>query len=184
MTRDELEHLLRACANVLNDRAHLRRKHKLVVVGSQSILGQYPAAPVTILQSMEADIFPLDEPQSADVIDGALGEGSHFHETHGFYAQGVGPTTAILPEGWEERLVKVETPATDPGIGLCLEVHDLAISKYLAGRPKDLEFTAALARHDLTRKDVLLERLATTTVDMARRKLATQRIALHFRRRR
>jgi hypothetical protein len=68
MTRDELEHLLRASANVLNDRANLRRKHKFVVIGSQSILGQYPAAPVTILQSMEADIFPLDEPESADVI--------------------------------------------------------------------------------------------------------------------
>jgi hypothetical protein len=29
-------------------------------------------------------------------------------------------------------------------------VHDLAISKYYAGREKDFEFTAELARHGLT----------------------------------
>lgn len=184
MTRDQLEHLLRASANVLNDRDHVRRRRDFVVIGSQSILGQYPGAPVTVLQSMEADLFPLDQPELADFIDGALGEGSPFHATHGFYAQGVGPTTAILPDGWQDRLITVETPATDPGVGLCLEVHDLAISKYIAGRPKDVEFTAALARHALAHKDILLERLAATTVEMPRRKLAAQRIALDFRRRR
>lgn len=46
--------------------------------------------------------------------------------------------------------------------GLCLEVHDLAISKYVAGREKDLAFTAVLARHGLTRKHTLLERARRT----------------------
>ena len=30
----------------------------------------------------------------ADKIDGAIGEGSQFHQTYGYYAQGVGPETA------------------------------------------------------------------------------------------
>lgn len=31
-----------------------------------------------------------------------------------------------------------------PGIGLCLEAHDLAASKLAAGREKDFEFVGAL----------------------------------------
>lgn len=40
---------------------------------------------------MEADRYPSDAPEKADLIDGALGEGLHFHDTHKYYAQGVGP---------------------------------------------------------------------------------------------
>lgn len=96
------------------------------------------------------------------------------------YAQGVGPETAILPQGWQQRLVRVQTPATSPAIGLCLEVHDLAVSKYIAGRPKDLEYTRELMRHGMTKKKVLMERLAATRLDAARNKLAAQRIKFHF----
>jgi hypothetical protein len=77
-------------------------------------------------------------------------------------------------------MTHMETSATEPGIGLCLEVHDLAVSKYIAGREKDLEFTRELAQHGMTQRDVLLKRLASTVVDPERRKLAFQRIALHF----
>jgi hypothetical protein len=66
-------------------------------------------------------------------------------------------------------------------VGLCLEVHDLAISKYVAGREKDLSFTFELARHGMTNKSVLLERLKNTALRDVIRKLVRQRIALHFR---
>lgn len=181
MTRDQLEHLLRASAQVLNDRLRSESEQQLVVIGSQAVLGQFPDAPLALLRSMEADVFPLDAPQLADIIDGAIGEGSPFHETHGFYAQGVGPETAVLPRGWERRLVRVATLATAPGVGLCLEVHDLAISKYIAGRPKDLEFNRDLARHRLTMLDLLIERLTLTKLDDTRRRLVGHRIAGHFR---
>ena len=49
--------------------------------------------------------------------------------------------------------------------GLCLEVHDLAISKYMAGLEKHLEFTRELARHGMTEKKTLLTRLAATRLD-------------------
>jgi hypothetical protein len=130
---------------------------------------------------MAVELYPLHDPGRSDDIDEAIGEGSPFHETFGMYVQGVGPETAVLPEGWQRRLVTVKTPATSPAIGLCLEVHDLAISKYIAGRPKDLEFTRELARHGMTKQDVLQERLAATRVDHARRALALQRIRSHRR---
>jgi hypothetical protein len=178
VTREQLEHLLRASANVLRDRRKTILGSELVVIGSQSILGQFPDAPPELTRSMEADLYPLHEPGRADEIDGAIGEGSSFHESFGIYAQGVGPETAVLPEGWQQRLVAIKTPATSPAVGLCLEVHDLAVSKYIAGRPKDLDFTQQLARHGMTEKSVLLQRLDATKVDEVRRKLVLQRIKL------
>ena len=46
--------------------------------------------------------------------------------------------------------------------GWCLEVHDLAIAKLVAGREKDLEFVRTLARRGYASKKVLAERLALT----------------------
>jgi hypothetical protein len=63
------------------------------------------------------DIYPLHRPDSADVIDGAIGEGSHFEDAFGYYAQGVGPETAVLPAGWQNRLVRVQSPATRGAVG-------------------------------------------------------------------
>jgi hypothetical protein len=81
----------------------------------------------------------------ADAIDGAIGELSAFHDTYGYYAQGVGPETATLPAKWIERVIPVQSEGTGQAVGLCLEAHDLAISKYVAGREKDLSFTLAKA---------------------------------------
>jgi hypothetical protein len=151
-----------------------------VVIGSQSILGQFPDAPAPLVESSEADVYPLPDPERADLIDGSIGEGSFFHDTFGYYAQGVSPRTADLPAGWEERLVRVANANTGGVTGLCLEVHDLAIAKYAAGREKDLDFTRVLAAHGMTRKKTLLERLAETRLDAARRTLAAARIARDF----
>lgn len=173
MTRSELEHIIRAAGEIAADR-------EIVVIGSQAVLGQYPDAPKALLSSMEADVFPRNHPERADQIDGAIGEGSHFHEQFGYYAQGVSETTATLPSGWRERLVRVSNANTAGVAGLCLDVHDLAISKYVAGRPKDLDFTALLARHALTRKEVLTERLARTSLAPELRKLVAGRIRRDF----
>ena len=42
-----------------------------------------------------------------------------------------------------------EPPGAQPGRGLCLEPHDLAASKLVAGRIKDFEFVDALLRAGL-----------------------------------
>ncbi len=151
-----------------------------MVIGSQSILGQFPDAPAPLLESSEADVYPLPDPERADLIDGSIGEGSFFHDTFGYYAQGVSPKTADLPAGWQDRLVRVKNANTGGVEGLCLEVHDLAIAKYAAGREKDLDFTRVLAEHGMTREATLRARLAATRLDAARRTLAAARIARDF----
>lgn len=171
MKRSELEHVIRAAGAIAED-------SQIVVIGSQAILGQFADAPAALLASMEADVYPRNHPERADLIDVAIGEGSAFHEQFGYYAQGVSETTATLPAGWRERLVSI--PNTSGVEGLCLEVHDLAISKYAAGRPKDLDFTAVLARYGLTRRDVLARRLRRTKLAPELRALVAGRIRRDF----
>jgi hypothetical protein len=74
----------------------------------------------------------------------------------------------------------VENANTRGVLGLCLEVHDLAISKYAAGREKDLSFTAALARHGMTRKTTLMRRAARTRLGRELRSLVAGRIRRDF----
>jgi len=173
MKRSELEHLIRAAGRIA-------RARELVVIGSQAILGQFPDAPAALCRSMECDLYPRSKPELADKVDGAIGEGSRFHEQYGYYAQGVGPDTATLPRGWQRRLVRVENANTGGYAGLCLEAHDLARSKYVAGREKDLEFTRELARRKMTEKKTLLKRLAATKVAAALARAVRGRIERDF----
>lgn len=156
MNRLQLEHVIRAAATISGD-------DEIVVIGSQAILGHYPEAPEELCLSADADLYPRNRPDRADLIDGSIGELSPFHEEFGYYAQGVGPRTAVLPAGWEQRLVRVETEA---GAGLCLEPHDLVISKYAASREKDRDYVRAALRHGLVDEATLLERLDQTALDV------------------
>lgn len=162
MTRTELEHLIRAAAAVTNE-------YELVVIGSQSLLGAHPDAPPDLRVSMEADLYPLHRPELADLIDGAIGELSPFQDRFGYYAQGVGPETAILPEGWQKRLVKVQNANTDLKIGWCLDPHDLAASKLAAGRLKDREFVRSMLAAGLADVALLRTRISNLPVEEARR---------------
>jgi hypothetical protein len=166
VTRDQLEHLLRAVARIAGER-------DVIVVGSQAILGSFDdeLLPDEAVGSIEADVCFRDDPtnEKSDRVDGAIGELSPFHDSFGIYAQGVSITTAILPPGWERRLVTFETPGAEPGRGLCLEPHDLVASKLVAGREKDFEFVAALLRERLVDPAVLLERVAELPIDEAER---------------
>ena len=173
MQRSDLEHLIRAAARIAGER-------EWVIIGSQAILGQFPDAPMALLMSMEVDLYPLSRPELADKVNGAIGEGSAFHQAYGYYARGVGPETATLPAGWQWRLVRVDNSNTGGCVGLCLEAHDLAISKYVSGREKDREFTRELARHGLTDRKTLLKRFAVTRLDPAASKLARSRIEKDF----
>lgn len=126
--------------------------------------------PAAAIRSMEADVATLDGDEAkSDLIEGSIGEDSQFHETYGIYAQGVSLKTAVLPSGWRDRLVVLESERTRPGRGLCLEPHDCVASKLVAGRAKDYEFAAALVQAGLVRLDVLAKRVAHLDVAAARR---------------
>ena len=173
MRRSELEHLIRASGEIAED-------DEIIIIGSQAILGQFPDAPVRLLVSMEADIFPKNRPEKADKVDGAIGEGSSFHQLHGYYAQGVGEKTAVLPHGWRKRLFVVNNENTNGVTGLCLDVHDLAISKMVAQRPKDIEFIQELIRHDMIQQATMLDRLEKTEMQEETCKRIRGRIKLLF----
>jgi len=158
MQLQQLEHLVRAAGTVTD-------RYEFVVIGSQSILGSVARPPVDCLLSTEVDIYPKDAEELADKIDGALGEGSRFHDTYGYYAQGVDSSTAILARGWEGRLVRLQTPGTGERIAYCLDVLDLFLSKCAANREKDRDFNVVLLRAGLVDEQSALKRVPDMPVD-------------------
>jgi hypothetical protein len=134
--RADIEHVVRAAANVVND--------EIVVIGSQAIVVQFDELPESLLVSMEADVFPLHDPERAIEIDGVLGDGSHFHEQFGYYGHGVGPETPHAPAGWLGRSTCVTFAPSrrwkQEAVGHFMGVHDLVLSKLVAGRPKDFDY--------------------------------------------
>jgi hypothetical protein len=167
MNRAQLEHVVRAAATVagLDD---------VVVLGSQAVLATIDDwdLPHEVTRSIEADIaidhelasvsLGVDRADLALLIEGALGEGSQFHATHGYYAEGVELEVAVLADGWRERLVPLicET-SSGPKVGWCLSVADVWIAKAAAARTKDYEFCRALAVNGFVERHVV-DRLAAS----------------------
>jgi hypothetical protein len=129
----------------------------VVVIGSQAILGTFAddELPPEVTMSVEIDILPIVEDgdetaRLADLIEGVAGEWSPFEEQHGFSIDGVDAETAVLPDGWRDRLVKVQNqntaaPSGAPQYtGWCLDKEDLCVAKLCALREKDQNFVAAL----------------------------------------
>ena len=101
MKRFQLEHIIRAGGSIADD-------EEIIVLGSSSILAQFPNISEEVLLSIEADVFPKNKPDMADLIDGCIGELSPFHQAFGYYAHGVGKETAgNLPRGWDRRLFPI-----------------------------------------------------------------------------
>jgi hypothetical protein len=171
--RADLEHLIRAAATIADD-------DELIIVGSQAVLGQFPDAPDEMLRSDEADLYPKNKPERWELIDGAIGELSTFHDTFGYYAQGVEEGVAVLPEGWKGRLIPISNPATRGAIGYCLEIHDLLVSKYVANREKDRRYCRAAAASKLADKLTLKARLLETELDSNLRHLVASLIDQDF----
>jgi len=169
MQRSQLEHVIRASAGITGAK-------EFIIIGSQAVLGQFPNAPAELLISIEADIYSLRNPQDADLIDGSIGEGSPFHQTFGYHAHGVAEETAILPLGWKDRLILIHNENTGGGTGLCPEVHDLAASKLVAGREKDLDFVRALLHHRLAKPELIRNRLNSTPIPPERQELCQARL--------
>jgi hypothetical protein len=157
MNRLQLEHVLRASAVITTDSS-------FVVIGSQAVLLPFPNAPAELLMSNEVDLYPALHPERADMIDGAIGQLSMFHDTYGYYADGVGPDTAMMPADWMDfaQLHYVgELTAVTP------DLHDIAVSKCVAGRDKDADWVRGVLRYkmiDLARLEQRLRALDASTL--------------------
>ena len=156
MKRDDLAHIIRAAWRVTKD-------GRILVIGSQAILASFPEddLPPEATISVEADVAFFEDPDEAkaDQVDGAIGEASPFHQEFGCYGQGVSISTAILPTGWESRVLPFQIGDTGDAEAVCLEPHDLTIAKLVAGREKDLEFADALIKGGYVNPETLLRRL-------------------------
>ena len=84
------------------------------------------------------------------------------------------------PDAPARLLVSINNENTNGITGLCLEVHDLTVSKLIAGRTKDLEFVQELVKHQMVDQITLYERLEMTDISNAGRRLATSRVRALF----
>ena len=159
MTRDQLEHAIRAACDVAEDT-------EVWVFGSQSILGEFPDAPEDLRASIEVDIQPKNRPDKTDFVDGALGELSQFYKTYDFYVHGLLINRETLPQGWERRAIPVvDEISTRGNIGWCVQAHDLAASKLAAYREKDRDFVRTLLIEGMIVAKTLIERINLLKID-------------------
>lgn len=155
MNRDQLDHVLRAATDIVSGA-------DILIVGSQAILAvrDETTLPIEATRSIEVDLAFFDDPDEskADAIDGAIGELSRFHETFGYYGQGVSVDTPVLPAGWVERLVELEAPRAGTRVR-ALEPNDCVVSKLVADREKDREYARALLAADIVAAATLRARI-------------------------
>jgi hypothetical protein len=161
---EDFEHVVAAAAEATG-------QDDFVVIGSQAIHGAAERPPASLLASLEVDIYPRDAPEDADVIDGALGDGSPFHAAFGYYAHGVGPETAKAPRGWQGRLVRRAIPrrfsSTRTPVAWCLEAHDLVLSKCARGEQRDWDYARDALEAALVEARTLLSRMQALPVEPA-----------------
>jgi hypothetical protein len=174
---EQFHHGIRASREVLR---HQGASGALVIMGSQSILASHSAMVLNseLMMSAEVDILPVAANREeinrlSDHLDGSLGQESHFHESFGFHVDGISIETSVLPDGWIDRLI----PEVDPGSGAtgwCLDPHDLAVAKLIAGRPKDIDFVDILVARRLV--DPVVVRDGLLAVSDARSARAVERL--------
>jgi hypothetical protein len=169
MRRDQLEHAIRTACQIID-------APEVIVVGSQAILGTYreDELPATATMSAEIDVLPIAETnyetgRLADLIEGVAGELSSFEQLHGYSIDGVDLETAVLPDGWRDRLVRVQNantaaPSGQPQVtGWCLDKEDLCVAKLCALREKDQNFVAALLGAGLIDRMTVVARLGSVS---------------------
>ena len=64
----------------------------------------YPAN-ARVWELQEKTRHPNESPEASEHINALFGSGSMFHQTHGFYIDGVDENTARLPAGWQKRAI-------------------------------------------------------------------------------
>jgi hypothetical protein len=170
--KQHVDHILRTAGKIVGDT-------QFIIIGSQSLHGKHPDLPDEIVASIEVDLYAKNRSLRTELLN-AIGQDSRFHQAYGYYADSVDDKTAVLPKGWKGRLVNLPDGDTEGVRGLCLDPHDLAISKYVARREKDIVFTRELARRGHLSQATLLALLAKTPVDVATKARIRQYIASDF----
>lgn len=172
MDRDQIGVLLRE-ANKLTHHT------EFVIMGSLSVLGAVAQAPAAMLLSIDVDLYPLRDPGRAGEIARSLGQGTAFEREHGYYADAVSPALAALPEGWENRLHRIEY--SHQVVGLYLDPNDAAVAKLARNEPRDRRWVREGIKAGIVDGATVERRMASAPFldqaeqDRARRSLSEQR---------
>ena len=171
MQREDVQRALEAACG-------LTMHSEFVIAGSLSVLGLINTPPERMSLSIDIDFYPLRDPGRASEIASVLGEDSEFHEQNGYYLDAVSPLLPLLPDGWKDRLVKVE-------LGLAtayfLEVHDAAISKYARGAENDYQWIEAGYKANILDIALIMNRVRfeTTYFDDEDRRKTNNGLLMH-----
>ncbi len=115
-------------------------EEKPIIVGSQAVHAITEILPEIAQKSIECDfLFASGKSETRIAINKKLGVFSNFQLEHGFYADALGLATVILPTDWQKRLQPLLNEKGEI-IAYCAEIHDIAVSKLIAGREKDFQF--------------------------------------------
>lgn len=151
----DIEHIMRAVSGISGQAA-------FVLMGAGAVIAQLRTTPLSLMGTRELDVYASDADDIDEVstlIDASIGEGSLFDETFGYHAHGIGPTTAILPRGWQARAKEITWPSL-PGVTcLCPDVDDIALSKVCAWREKDVRWLSAARQSGLLNLGAIRERI-------------------------
>lgn len=153
---------LDALFQILQEARKLSGHDDFVVIGSLSILGLEADfdVPKDMTMSNDVDCYTRDDPDRIFELVGALGEHSKYHQKSGIYLAAVGPNLATLPQGWNDRLIKVERHALRAWF---LEPNDAAVSKYARGEPRDIRWIRAGIRASVVSLPIVQTRMRSTT---------------------
>lgn len=153
---------LDAVFQLLEAAQKLSGHNDFVVIGSLSILGLEAdfKIPEDMAMSNDVDCYTKDDPgRILEMVD-ALGENSPHHEESGFYLDAVSPNLASLPDGWKERLIKVQRQALSVWF---LEPNDAAVSKYARGEPRDIRWIRAGIQAGVISLPIVQARMRSTS---------------------
>jgi hypothetical protein len=157
MEVNKVDHILRAAGAATG-------QTRFVLIGSAAIFAWKTIVPADMAMTREVDLFAYDVDAAtaesvAFEIDGSLGQASRFDETYGYYCDGVGPDTAILPTDWEARAKEYSSPATEGVTAIVPHPDDIALAKLCAGREKDYSWLVAAIRGGIIESLRMRERM-------------------------
>lgn len=155
LNRYNLEHIIKAAGKIAED-------DKVIILGSNAILAYVENPPFECSREIDIAFFNDDSEEKATKVDGSIGELSIFQETHEYFAHGISIETAVMPNEWESRVRVISNENTDGIKGYCISLEDLAASKLVAGREKDIDFVSKLIQHRIIaafKLEKLLEKL-------------------------
>jgi hypothetical protein len=167
MKASEADALILAFAQEIN-------AQRILVIGSQAIHAHHANPPIdAVVESREVDLVPqpyADYSKWFYYAHERLGNDSEFDLKHGRYVDMVKDTVPKLPSGWEERAIERTLHLPDGRVVTAIypELHDLIVTKLLAGRAQDEAFLRGVLKIADVSERTLRERMASVNLPLER----------------